>query len=296
MRRQVPDPVLRERLQPQFTIGCKRILFSDDWYPALQQPNVELVTDGIAEVRENSIVTADGTEREIDTIIYGTGFHVTDTPLAGLVRGRDGRTLAEAWEGSPKAFNGTAIPGFPNFFMMLGPNTGLGHTSVIYMIESQVAYVVGALKHMARRRAAALEVRQAALDEYVREIDSGLGGDGLERRRMPQLVPGSHGPQRGDLARADVPLPRAAARVRPRAVRDRRLDAGPRAGGRLTRLRRLSAGCQAATARSPTMSHPPDRQISTEDERLQPSPGDSARRCAAAKPLRRSVNCAAARR
>jgi cation diffusion facilitator CzcD-associated flavoprotein CzcO len=174
LRRQVPDPALRERLRPQFTIGCKRILFSDDWYPALQAPNAELVTDGVAEVRERSIVTSDGTEREIDTIIYGTGFHVTDTPLADLVRGRDGRTLAEAWQGSPKAFNGTAIPGFPNFFMLLGPNTGLGHTSVVYMIESQVAYVVGALKHMARRRAATLEVRADALDAYVREIDAGL--------------------------------------------------------------------------------------------------------------------------
>jgi cation diffusion facilitator CzcD-associated flavoprotein CzcO len=174
LRRQVPDPALRARLEPQFTIGCKRILFSDDWYPALQAPNAELVTDGIAEVRESSIVTGDGTEHEIDTIIYGTGFHVTDTPLAELVRGRDGRTLAQAWAGSPKAFNGTAIPGFPNFFMLLGPNTGLGHTSVILMIESQVAYIVDALGHMARRRAATLEVRSDALDAYVREIDSGL--------------------------------------------------------------------------------------------------------------------------
>jgi cation diffusion facilitator CzcD-associated flavoprotein CzcO len=174
LRRQVPDPGLRRRLEPQFTIGCKRILFSDDWYPALQQPNAELVTDGIAEVRERSIVSSDGTEREIDTIIYGTGFHVTDTPMADLVRGRDGRTLAEIWDGSPKAFNGSAIPGFPNYFMLLGPNTGLGHTSVVYMIESQIAYIVGALRHMTRRRASMLELRPESLDSWVREIDSGL--------------------------------------------------------------------------------------------------------------------------
>jgi cation diffusion facilitator CzcD-associated flavoprotein CzcO len=174
LRRQVPDEALRERLRPQFTIGCKRILFSDDWYPTLQQPNVELVSEGIAEVRERSIVTADGAEREVDTIIYGTGFHVTETPMAGRVRGREGRSLAETWDGSPRAFNGTAISGFPNYFMLLGPNTGLGHTSVIYMIESQITYIVDALKHMARRRAATLEVRADALDAYVREIDAGL--------------------------------------------------------------------------------------------------------------------------
>ena len=174
LERQVPDPALRERLRPQFTIGCKRILFSDDWYPALGRPNVELVTDAIAEVREHSIVTADGEEREIDTIIYGTGFHVTDTPFAGRVRGRDGRTLAETWNGSPKAFNGTAIPGFPNFFMLLGPNTGLGHTSVLYMVESQLAYVVGALKHLSRSGAATLDVRSSALAEWVREMDGSL--------------------------------------------------------------------------------------------------------------------------
>jgi len=175
LERQVADPALRERLRPQFTLGCKRILFSDEWYPALARPNVELVTDAIAEVREQSIVTAGGEEREIDTIIYGTGFRVTDTPFAARIRGRDGgRTLAEVWNGSPKAFNGTTIPGFPNFFMLVGPNTGLGHTSVIYMIESQVAYVVEALGHLARRPAATLDVRTSALDGWVREMDSAL--------------------------------------------------------------------------------------------------------------------------
>jgi cation diffusion facilitator CzcD-associated flavoprotein CzcO len=174
LEQQVADPALRERLRPQFTIGCKRILFSDEWYPALTRPNVELVTDAIAEVRESSIVTADGEEREVDTIIYGTGFHVTDTPFAGRVRGSDGRTLAESWNGSPKAFNGTTIPGFPNFFMLLGPNTGLGHTSVLYMVESQLAYVVDALGHLARRPAATLDVRPSALDGYVREMDASL--------------------------------------------------------------------------------------------------------------------------
>ncbi len=173
LHKQVIDPRLRERLKPQFTFGCKRILISDDWYPALQRPNVELVTDEIAEVREHSIVTRDGIEREVDTIIYGTGFHVTDTPMGDVIKGRGGRTLAEVWDGSPKAYNGTSIAGFPNFFMLLGPNTGIGHTSAVYMIESQVAYIVQALRHMSG--AGVLEVRQQAQDSYVNDLQSQLG-------------------------------------------------------------------------------------------------------------------------
>ena len=120
-------------------MGCKRILLSNDWYPALQQPNVELVTDGIAEVAR----TLDRHRRRHASTrstrsIFGTGFHVTDMPIADMVRGRDGRTLAEAWNGTPEAYRGTTVAGFPNLFMLIGPNTGLGHTSVVLMIESQI--------------------------------------------------------------------------------------------------------------------------------------------------------------
>ena len=149
-----PDPELRRKLTPSYTIGCKRVLISNDYYPALMQPNVELVTDGIAEVRPHAIVTADGTEHEVDTIIFGTGFHVTDPPAAEVVRGRDGRTLAETWDGSMQAHRGTTIAGFPNLFFLVGPNTGLGHNSIVFMIESQLNYVLDALRTMdaARRR------------------------------------------------------------------------------------------------------------------------------------------------
>src|SRR4051794_16134999 len=151
MHKQIADPGLLEKVTPDYTIGCKRILPSNKWYPALQEPNVELVEGGLAEVRPNSVVGPDGVEREVDVIIFGTGFHVTDMPVAKYVRGRDGRLLDELWHGSPRAHLGTAIPGYPNFFMLLGPNTGLGHNSMVYMIESQVAYVMDALRVMRQR-------------------------------------------------------------------------------------------------------------------------------------------------
>jgi cation diffusion facilitator CzcD-associated flavoprotein CzcO len=171
LEQQVPDPKLRAELTPRYEIGCKRILPTDEWYPALQQPNVELVTDGIREIRPHSIVSADGTEREVDTIIFGTGFHVTDIPIAERVCGRDGRTLAEVWDGSPTAYKGAAVAGYPNLFFLVGPNTGLGHNSIVFMIESQINYVAGALAAMRRRGARTVDVRPEAQAAYNAEID-----------------------------------------------------------------------------------------------------------------------------
>jgi cation diffusion facilitator CzcD-associated flavoprotein CzcO len=171
LERQVPDPELRAKLTPHYEIGCKRILPTEEWYPALQQPNVELVTDAIAEVRPRSVVTAGGEEREVDTIIFGTGFHVSDLPISGRLRGRDGRTLAEHWDGSPRAYKGAAVAGFPNLFFLVGPNTGLGHNSIVFMIESQITYVLSALKAMRRRGAAVLDVRPEAQAAYNAELE-----------------------------------------------------------------------------------------------------------------------------
>jgi cation diffusion facilitator CzcD-associated flavoprotein CzcO len=171
LERQVPDAELRAKLTPHYEIGCKRILPTDEWYPALQQPNVELVTDAIAEVRPRSVVTAGGEEREVDTIIFGTGFHVSDLPISGRLRGRDGRTLADHWDGSPRAYKGAAVAGFPNLFFLVGPNTGLGHNSIVFMIESQITYVMGALKAMRRRGAAVLDVRPEAQAAYNAELE-----------------------------------------------------------------------------------------------------------------------------
>ncbi len=122
--RALKDPALLAKATPDYTVGCKRILPSNDWYPALARENVELVTDGVAEVRPNSVVLTDGRELEVDALVFGTGFHVLDMPVGRLVRGRDGRTLADVWDGSPRAHLGVTVPGFPNFFILLGPNTG----------------------------------------------------------------------------------------------------------------------------------------------------------------------------
>ena len=171
MRKQIKDPELRRKLTPDYSIGCKRILPTDEWYPALAQPNVEVVTGGLTEIRPHSVVAEDGSEREVDTIIFGTGFHVTDVPIADRVSGRDGRTLAEVWEGSMQAYKGTTVAGYPNLFFLVGPNTGLGHTSIVFMIESQIAYVLDALRTMRRSGARTVEVREDAQAAYNAELD-----------------------------------------------------------------------------------------------------------------------------
>ena len=176
LQRAVADPALREKLTPRYAIGCKRVLLSNDYLPAITQPNVEVVTDGIAEVREQSIVGRDGIERPVDAIIFGTGFRPTAPPLADHVRGRTGETLAEAWAGSPKALAGVSVAGFPNFFLLLGPNSGLGHSSVVYMIEAQLAHVLAALAHMERRGGAVLEARPEAQAAYVEAVDRRMRG------------------------------------------------------------------------------------------------------------------------
>jgi cation diffusion facilitator CzcD-associated flavoprotein CzcO len=172
--KQVKDPELRRKLTPDYTIGCKRILISNDFYPAVAQPNVSLETGGIREVRERSIVTGDGREIETDVIVFGTGFHVTDMPAARRVRGRDGRTLSEAWAGSMQAYLGTSIAGFPNLFMLVGPNTGLGHNSIVFMIESQVEYVLGALRTLEAGGLASVDVRKDVQDAYNAELQENL--------------------------------------------------------------------------------------------------------------------------
>lgn len=176
LREAVPDAALRRKLTPEWTLGCKRVLLSNDYLPALARPNVEVVTDAIAEVRARSIVTEDGVERPVDAILFGTGFQPTDPPLARHLRGRDGRTLAETWAGSPAAHLGTTVVGFPNLFVLMGPNTGLGHTSVVYMIEAQVEHLLGALEHMRRHGLEAVEPRAEAQDAFVAAVDRRMAG------------------------------------------------------------------------------------------------------------------------
>jgi cation diffusion facilitator CzcD-associated flavoprotein CzcO len=175
IRRGVKDPRLRKTLTPEYTLTCKRAMFSNEYYPALAKPNVEVVSTGVKEIREHSIVGVDGTEREIDTIIFGTGFHVITThPIADRIRGRDGETLAEYWDGSPRAYMGTSIAGFPNSFIMFGPN--IGTLSGFVMAECQVDYLTAALRAMDAAGVESIDVREQAQQAFVDEVDRGVEG------------------------------------------------------------------------------------------------------------------------
>jgi cation diffusion facilitator CzcD-associated flavoprotein CzcO len=174
--RQVDDPALREKLTPGYTLGCKRALVSSDYYPAYNRPNVDLETAGIAEIREHSILTKDGREIEVDAIIFGTGFHVTDAFANVAITGRAGLKLTDAWRDGISAHLGTTVAGFPNLFFLVGPNTGLGHNSIIFMIESQTHYIMSCLRLVARSKAASIEVRadvQQRYNRWVQEKSSG---------------------------------------------------------------------------------------------------------------------------
>jgi cation diffusion facilitator CzcD-associated flavoprotein CzcO len=166
LEQQVRDPALRAKLTPHYRMGCKRILLANDFYPVLERPNVELVTDGIAEVREHSIVSQDGTERPIDALIYGTGFEATAPIAPTVIRGVGGLSLDEAWRDGLSAYLGTTVAGFPNLFLLSGPNTGLGHTSVVFMIEAQVHYVLACLRALRRHGGGAVAVRADAQTHF----------------------------------------------------------------------------------------------------------------------------------
>jgi cation diffusion facilitator CzcD-associated flavoprotein CzcO len=174
--RKIADPALREKLTPHYTMGCKRILISDDFYPAVAQPNVDVITDGIRAIRPHSIVTNDGQERAIDTLICATGFRATDMPMAARVRGRDGQSLAQAWRDGMQAYLGTTVAGFPNLFLLIGPNTGLGHTSMVVMMEAQFTYIMDCFRTLARHNAGIVEVRPQAQAAYNAEIQRRLRG------------------------------------------------------------------------------------------------------------------------
>jgi cation diffusion facilitator CzcD-associated flavoprotein CzcO len=174
--RQVADPVLREKLTPDYRLGCKRVLGSNSWYPALCAENVDLVSAGIREVTSDGLIDDQGIHHSADAIIFGTGFRVTDSPISHVITGRTGTTLAEQWEGSPKAHLGMSVAGFPNMFLLLGPNTGLGHNSVLLMIEAQVAYLRKLLAYRRSQGKVAIEPRPEVQARYVAEVDEGTRG------------------------------------------------------------------------------------------------------------------------
>src|SRR3954465_8876429 len=175
----IKDPALRAELTPRFELGCKRVLRSNTYYPALAADNVDLVTGPIARVTPDAVVTADGVEHPVDVIVVATGFWTTELPIAERIVGRSGRSLAEEWAGTGMAaYKGTTVHGFPNLFMMTGPNTGQGHTSVVFVIESQVAYLRDALRTMRAQGYAAVEPRADAQRAWNADV----------QRRMKRTV------------------------------------------------------------------------------------------------------------
>ncbi|MFE4478522.1 MULTISPECIES: flavin-containing monooxygenase [Streptomycetaceae] len=175
LKKSVTDPALRKRLTPDYTVGCKRLLFSNTWYPAIQQPNVDIVSDTITRIGPTHITTTDGTTRHIDTIILATGFTATDRPVAHLIHGRNGHTLADTWNrDGMTAHRGTTIHGFPNLFMLLGPNTTLGHSSQTVMIEAQITYILAALKTLHTHHLTTLDVHPHAQTTYNNTLQNRL--------------------------------------------------------------------------------------------------------------------------
>lgn len=168
----VPDPELRARLTPDYTIGCKRIILSNTLYPALSADNATLHDrhDGIDHLDETGIVTASGEHLDLDLVIWSTGYDATDGVISYPVVGRDGAKLSSAWEEFPRAYLGTTVPGFPNLFVVTGPNTGIGHTSAIFVIEAQLQYVMTAIEETLAAGATAIEVTAEAEDTYTTMI------------------------------------------------------------------------------------------------------------------------------
>jgi cyclohexanone monooxygenase len=175
LAQQVPDAALRARLTPDYPIGCKRILLSSDYLATFARPNVELVTEAIRRVTPDGIETADGVHHQFDAIVFGTGFAPTGFLAPMRVVGRGGQPLGAAWKNGAAAYLGMTVPGFPNFFMLYGPNTALGHNSALYMIESQIAHVMRCLRTMHDRGASAVEVDAGRYRRHDQRIQRRLG-------------------------------------------------------------------------------------------------------------------------
>jgi cation diffusion facilitator CzcD-associated flavoprotein CzcO len=176
LRKQVTDPALRAKLTPAYQIGCKRLLQSNDYYPALARDNVDLATTPITRVTPTGVITADGVEHECDTIVLGTGFEISGNLTRIGLLGRDGVDLADAWKRDGiGAHLGITVAGYPNLFLLVGPNTALGHSSMVFMIEAQVRYVMQALDLLRQRTGSYVEVREEAQDRFVSEVQDQLG-------------------------------------------------------------------------------------------------------------------------
>jgi len=174
LRRQVSNPRLREALTPDYPVGCKRILLSDDYYPTLERENVELVTSGIERIEGHSLLTQDGRRHAVDTLIFATGFDATSFLAPMRIQGRGGRELHEQWKDGAEAYLGLAVSGFPNLYLLYGPNTNLGHNSIIFMIECQARYIVQCLEALRKKDLLWLDVRPEAMTAFNTELQQAL--------------------------------------------------------------------------------------------------------------------------
>lgn len=277
MAKSIKDPALRAKLTPSYRIGCKRILLSSDYYPALAEPNVDVIASGLAEVRGSTVVAHDGTEAEVDAIIFGTGFRVTDSPIGERVVGAEGLTLAEAWKGGMEGLRGATVAGFPNWMTVIGPNTGLGNSSMILMIESQLNYMADYLRqlHVLGGRVA-LGARQSAVGAWNRRVQERMkrtvwntGGcsswylDASGRNTV--VWPGTTGEFRRETREVDLAEYEV---IRPPRIR----EAAPAAG--------KAAGATAGTATRPETAP---------EERTPAQTAAEAERAAAAAPSKTAV-------
>jgi cation diffusion facilitator CzcD-associated flavoprotein CzcO len=174
LEKEIPDPELRAKLTPDYPIGCKRILISDDYYAALRRDNVTVVTEGVTAIAKDGVKTADGAEHKCDVLIYGTGFDTTHFLAPLDIRGTQGRSLTEAWKDGAEAYLGVTVAGFPNLFLLYGPNTNLGHNSIIVMIEAQVRYMIACLDELDRRGARAIAVKPQAHTAFNVQLQKDL--------------------------------------------------------------------------------------------------------------------------
>ena len=174
MKKVVSSPQLQALLTPEYPVGCKRILISDDYYQAIARDNVDIVTSPIERATADGLVCADGTSHRFDTIILATGFKSTEFLCPIDIRGREGRSLGEAWREGAEAYLGVALAGFPNFFMLYGPNTNLGHNSIILMIERQVGYIMQCIERSRGRNLRTFEVREDAMVRYNAAVQRSL--------------------------------------------------------------------------------------------------------------------------
>lgn len=216
INKRIADPVLRAKVTPNYKVGCKRVMISNDYYPALTRANVDVITDGVVEIKAHSIVDTNGVERAVDTIIFGTGFEVTTAYKHWKIAGIGGQSLGALWDKTGmRAFKGVTISGFPNFFLLLGPHTALGHNSVVIMIEAQVNYIVDALRKLRAVGKPAINVAAGVqagfIDELKRKLKGTVWQDGGcnswyqdEHGFVSTIWPGSAGSYQKLMAAADL--------------------------------------------------------------------------------------------